>query len=296
MSGFSGYLLSTLSKVGGIAGGGSGAVPDFHYALGEQLVAFTGRTLWEVHAAQSTDGKHDTATVFVFDKRRGPSYTAAAQNALRRMRTLRHPGLVKYLEGAETADAIYIATEPVVPLALALEQGADGDGAEELRRWGLFKTAEALSFVNGDCKLVHANVSAASVFVTKAGEWRLAGFELTDTLESKSGGEQHMYRHYTAVIPGYAARMAPEIESQAWARVEKGKIGALDGWGLACLIHEVYNGASRPAVQPPAQGRIPAALWALCQRLRAPDLGRRMAPSEFLQAGQRPGAFLDSPF
>ncbi|KAJ2770041.1 Nuclear aminoacylation-dependent tRNA export pathway component [Coemansia nantahalensis] len=86
--------------------------------------------------------------------------------------------------------------------------------------------------------------------------------------------------------------MAPEIESQAWGRVEKAALGALDGWGLACLIHEVYNAASSPA----AQGRIPAALWALCQRLRAPDLGRRMTPSQFLQAGERPGGFLDSPF
>ncbi|KAJ1728942.1 Nuclear aminoacylation-dependent tRNA export pathway component [Coemansia biformis] len=299
MSGLSSYLLSTLSKVGGIGGGGG--VPDFHYTLGERLDGFSGRTIWELHKAQSTDGKQEEATVFVFDKTRGSSYTVAAQNALKRMRTLRHPGVVRYLEGAETAEAIYIATEPVVPLVLVLDRenddddGSSSEGAGELRRWGLFKVAEALRFTNDDCKLVHANVSAASVFVTKAGEWRLAGFELMDALESKPG-EQHMYRHYTGVVPGYAARMAPEMESQDWSRVESGKLGALDGWGLACLIHELYNGAAHSSAQMQTQGRIPAPLWPLCQRLRAPDLRRRMAPSEFLQAGQRPGAFLDSAF
>ncbi|KAJ2161632.1 Nuclear aminoacylation-dependent tRNA export pathway component [Coemansia sp. RSA 552] len=293
MSGLSSYLLSTLSKVGGL---GSGNIPDFHYAIGQKMDWSSGRGIWDVHTAQGTTGKRQEATVFVFDKAQGTSHTAAAQNALKRMRTLRHPSIARYLDGAETAEAIYIATEPLEPLALG-PVGADGDeGAEELRRWGLFKVAEALRFINNDCKLIHGNVSADSVFVTKAGEWKLSGMELADVQGSRDSGGQHMYRHYTGVIPGYAGRMAPEVEAQQWDRIEQGKIGALDGWGLACLIHQVYNGDLHSASQLQAQGQIPPALWAQSQRLRIPDLRRRMVPAEFLQTALRHGGYLDSSF
>ncbi|KAJ2076554.1 Nuclear aminoacylation-dependent tRNA export pathway component [Coemansia sp. RSA 988] len=292
MSALSSYLLSTLSRVGGL---GSGGVPDFHFTIGEKLDSFSGTSIWDIHNARSSDGKQK-ATVFVFDKSRGSSYTAAALNALKRMRTLRHPGIVRYLEGVETADAVYIATEPVVPLSLVLSAPEySGEEGEELKRWGLFKAAEALRFINEDCCLVHANVSAASVFVTKAGEWRLAAFELMDTLTKKDDG-QHMYRYYSSVIPGYAMRMAPEIEAQEWQRLESAKPGALDGWGLACLIYEAYNSNIQSQTQMQTQGRIPQPLWTLYQRLRTQDMRRRMTPAEFLQTGQRPGAFLDSDF
>ncbi|KAJ2886134.1 Nuclear aminoacylation-dependent tRNA export pathway component, partial [Coemansia aciculifera] len=69
-----------------------------------------------------------------------------------------------------------------------------------------------------------------------------------------------------------------------------------DGWYLACLICEVYNGGLRSASQLQTQGQIPAPLWTLCQRLLAQDLRRRMAPSEFLQMASRKGGFLDSEF
>ncbi|KAJ2615635.1 Nuclear aminoacylation-dependent tRNA export pathway component [Coemansia sp. RSA 1365] len=292
MSALSSYLFSTLSRVGGL---GSGSVPDFHFTIGEKLDAFSEKSIWDIHNSKSSDGKQE-ATVFVFDKSRGSSYTTAALNALKRMRTLRHPGIVRYLEGTETADAVYIATEPVVPLPLVLSgpEHASEEG-DELKRWGLFKTAEALRFINEDCRLVHANVSAASVFVTKAGEWRLGAFELMDTQGKKDDG-QHMYRYYSSVIPGYAMRMAPEIEAQEWQGLESAKPGTLDGWGLACLIYEAYNGDIKSQSQMQAQGRIPPALWSLYQRLHTQDMRRRMIPSEFLQTGQLPGAFLDSEF
>ncbi|KAJ2845546.1 Nuclear aminoacylation-dependent tRNA export pathway component, partial [Coemansia brasiliensis] len=291
MSGLSSYLFSTLSKVGGLGGSG---VPDFHFTLGEKLEGLSGKTLWQVYLAQSTNGKQE-ATVFVFDKGRGASHTAAAQNALKRMRTLRHPNILRYLEGVETADAIYIATEPVVPLVMEL--GIERDGSDELIKWGLFKVAEALKFINEDCKLVHGNVAATSVFVTRAGEWRVSGLELADVAGSKdNSGNQQMYHQYTSVIPGYAVRMAPEMAAQNWALVENGKVGTLDGWGLAVLIYEIYNGEPSAATQIQIQGQIPQSVWPLYRRLCATDVRRRATAAEFLQVGQQAGGFLDSKF
>ncbi|KAJ2341602.1 Nuclear aminoacylation-dependent tRNA export pathway component, partial [Coemansia sp. RSA 2618] len=246
----------------------------------------TGQTLWDVHLGQSTDGKQE-ATVFVFDKSRGPAAaTAAAQNALKRMRTLRHPGILRYLDGAETGDAIYIAAERVVPLLSWLD-GLDG-GPGELGRWGLFRVAEALRFVNEDCKLEHGNVSARAVYVTRAGEWRLFGLELMDAV----GGEGGLRG---CVVPGYAARAAPEVQggdNAAGGGANARRPGALDGWGLGTLIGESYNGEGRGDVQ----GGVPAALWAQRQQLRQADARRRMTAGQFLQAGERAGGALDSAF
>jgi len=36
--------------------------------------------------------------------------------------------------------------------------------------------------MNGDCNLLHGNVTAGSVFVTKAGDWKLGGLELVSDL------------------------------------------------------------------------------------------------------------------
>ncbi|KAJ1965684.1 Nuclear aminoacylation-dependent tRNA export pathway component [Dipsacomyces acuminosporus] len=284
MSGLSSYLLSTLSRVGGIGGSG---LPDFHFTIGEKVQDFAGKTIWELHHAYKNDDKQEAA-VFVFDKTRGSSYTAVAQNALKRMRTLRHPGVLKYLEGTETPEAIYIATEPVTPLVLQLSSECE----DELKRWGLHKLADTLSFINEDCKLVHANLSTSSVFVTKAGEWKLGGLELVD---SPAGSEQ-VYRHYTSAIPGYSMRMAPEFESQGWDRIEKGKAGSVDGWSLACLIYQVYNGDLTSTSQLQTQGQIPKGLWAAYQRLLVSDLRNRMTPGEFLQHSSRSGGFFDSAF
>ncbi|KAJ2884690.1 Nuclear aminoacylation-dependent tRNA export pathway component, partial [Coemansia aciculifera] len=222
MASLSSYLFSTLSKVGSIGGTG---IPDFHYTIGDKVEAFAGKSIWDVHHSIRINDAKQAATVFVLAKARGSSFVAAAQNTLKRMRTLRHPGIVRFLEGAETSDAIYIATEPVIPLVQAL----DADNNDELKRWGLYKIAETMRFINEDCKFIHANLSAASVFVTKAGEWKLGGLELVDSPTASGGGQQQAYRGFTSVIPGYSARMSPEFESQKWDIVEKAKPGVVDG-------------------------------------------------------------------
>ncbi|KAJ1952630.1 Nuclear aminoacylation-dependent tRNA export pathway component [Linderina pennispora] len=284
MSGLSSYLYSTLSIVSNISGIGGSGIPDFHFTIGEAVEEYAGKSIWELHRANDKS----EAAVFVFDKNRGSSYTAVAQNTLKRMRTIRHPGVLRYLEGTETADAIYIATEAVTPLAMHLE----GDYSSELKRWGLYKISDTLRFINEDCKMIHANLSSSSVFVTRAGEWKLGGFEIMDT----QAGSEQIFRHYTSVLPGYAARMAPEFESQAWDKVTGSKPGIVDGWYLACLIQQVYNSEVHSAAQMSSQGKIPQPLWQLCQKLLTPNLRLRLSPAKFLQMASRPGGFLDSPF
>lgn len=51
--------------------------------------------------------------------------------------------------------------------------GSDGwrGGAEQ----------KGLQFLNGDCQLVHGNVTLSSIFVSKAGDWKLGGLEFVSS-------------------------------------------------------------------------------------------------------------------
>jgi hypothetical protein len=44
----------------------------------------------------------------------------------------------------------------------------------------------AIKFINNDCGLVHGNVRISSIFTNKAGEWKLGGFELLDSMKEES--------------------------------------------------------------------------------------------------------------
>lgn len=61
-----------------------------------------------------------------------------AKNAVRKLRTLRHPGVVRIIDTVETDTYIYIATERVVPLSWHVRR--DALNAETIK-WGLYSTA-----------------------------------------------------------------------------------------------------------------------------------------------------------
>lgn len=96
------------------------------------------------------------------------------QNALKRIKTLRHPNILAYIDGTEVANngPVLIVTEQVVPLAkyLADLRAQYGSGSDEFQMsvsWGLRSVLLALQFINVDCKLMHGRLNPQSIFVTK---------------------------------------------------------------------------------------------------------------------------------
>lgn len=43
-----------------------------------------------------------------------------------------------------------------------------------------------MSFIDNDCNLVHGNVTLNSVFVTKAGDWKLSGLDLVCDIKDQA--------------------------------------------------------------------------------------------------------------
>ena len=60
-----------------------------------------------------------------------------AKNALRKLRTIRHPDVLKFLDGVETETTVHIMTERVRPLSVAL-QDAGSKTAQEREDWILW--------------------------------------------------------------------------------------------------------------------------------------------------------------
>ncbi|CAG8840413.1 33805_t:CDS:2, partial [Racocetra persica] len=118
-------------------------------------------------------------SIFTFDCVKQKDKLPLAKNAFKKFRTIRHPDLLRYVDGVETDSNIYIVTESVTPLSTQLNARSD----DNLVSWGLYKVGSALKFLNNDCSMIHGNVRISSIFINKAGEWKLAGFELMSSLK-----------------------------------------------------------------------------------------------------------------
>lgn len=133
-------------------------------------------------------------SVFCFDTSVAPSHYSPsgdrrallplARNAFRKLRALRHPNILKFLDGSESDTAVWIVTEPVRSLATELNSQ---DVSEESKVFGLLHLATALSFLNKDGSSIHGNVRTEGLWVTQGGEWKLGGMELCTRKDEDAG-------------------------------------------------------------------------------------------------------------
>ena len=148
---------------------------------------------YTIYDATQRDGT--TCSCFEFARR------AETQNYITSIRSLRHPGVVRYLSSHETADSVYLVTERVTPLRE--NQTKDRDRL----LWGLWQLAETLKFINAAGN-VHGNVTVDSVFCSEAGEWRLAGFELL--CEGQKTTDALQYGHLMAYLFNGSTDASPQ--------------------------------------------------------------------------------------
>jgi len=104
-----------------------------------------------------------------------------AKNAFRKLRSTRHPNILKFLDGAESESSVWIITEQVEPLSNLLDKGTGI--SEESKVYGLLHLVTGLGFLNQQSGSVHGGVRKETTWVTKGGEWKLGGFEVCSKLE-----------------------------------------------------------------------------------------------------------------
>lgn len=125
-----------------------------------------------------------------------------AQNALRKLRTTRHPDILKFMDAVESDSSIFIMTERVRPLLNVLPQYSTkkAQETEDWLLWGLHRISVssrhfcealmhdydsniqvALAFLNDQCFSTHGKIGISAIFLLPSGEWKLGGFELFST-------------------------------------------------------------------------------------------------------------------
>ena len=91
-------------------------------------------------------------SVFVFDSNQPPrrQLLPLAKNALRKLRTVRHPDVLKFIDTVDSDTIVYIMTERVKPLGEVLNAPSTKEAKvrEEWNAWGLQRIAVRLASVN----------------------------------------------------------------------------------------------------------------------------------------------------
>jgi len=151
--------------------------------------------IWRLHAAvKKEDGSPATLWRVEAPSKDDPLLLAARKTS-QRLRTLRHPGLVRLRDAGETDGrgggvVVWLATEPVTPAWAVLEGiGATMSGLEwdEYAAMGLKSVFSATAFLNNDCQIIHGGLCAGAVFVTPEHDWKLG--MLDTATEHAAAGE-----------------------------------------------------------------------------------------------------------
>uniref|UniRef100_A0A0K3CH41 FGENESH: predicted gene_7.86 protein n=1 Tax=Rhodotorula toruloides TaxID=5286 RepID=A0A0K3CH41_RHOTO len=295
-------ISSSLISAGSAAlANASGGVPGVQgYQLGDKVLAYEGKSIW----TQWSGTKKDDSTpvsVFSFDLS-SPSHISShdrrslfplARNAFRKLRALRHPNILKFLDGSETDSAIWIVTEPVRSLALELE--GHGGLSEESKVYGLLHVCTALGFLNRDGQSVHGGLRTTSVWVTPGGEWKLGGMEVCSRLDEPDGAMWHV----GGLLPDSRTHAPPEVRRGGWTALKEYDASTLDSYLLHLFLYTIFNGplptsylspsASETPSLPQVRGSILPALFQPWRRLGNPNPAARLKTSAFLDLGNHPG-------
>lgn len=149
----------------------------FPYKIGEEVPnTHSQHGIWKQYeGTKSATG--EPVSIFSFDKQasKGQFDAQLAGNHVQRLKTLRHPHILKYHDSVDLPQVIHIVTEPVQPLHVSYDQSRASLLALAL---GLHQVTSALSWLNNEAKMVHSHVYPGSVYMTRTGEWKLSGFEL----------------------------------------------------------------------------------------------------------------------
>ncbi|KAL9476574.1 hypothetical protein ACSS6W_006415 [Trichoderma asperelloides] len=205
--------------------------PPFPYTFGDKVDV--DESIWTLYnGTRREDGSN--CSIFSFDITAKKSQLPLAKNALRKLRTLRHPGVIKVLDTVETDTYIYIATERVVPLRWHVKRKSL---SPETIKWGIYTVAQTLKFINDDASSKHGSLKVGSIYTSESGEWRLGGFEvLSNVKESETTLDS-----YGSLVPDSGRYAPPEVAQGGWGATKSHPLYALDSFNFGTLIFEVFN-------------------------------------------------------
>ncbi|XP_014514566.1 N-terminal kinase-like protein [Vigna radiata var. radiata] len=271
-----------------VAGSGTG-LKDLPYNIGEPYASAWGS--WLHFRGTSKDDGSPVSIFSLSGSNAQDGHLAAGRNGVKRLRTVRHPNILSFLHSTEveTVDAgspkvtIYMVTEPVMPLSDKIKElGLEGTQRDEYYAWGLHQIAKAVSFLNNDCKLVHAYVCLASVVVTQTLDWKLHAFDVLSEFDGNNEASSGQMLQYAWLVGAQYKPM--ELAKSDWAGIKKSPPWAIDSWGMGCLIYELFSGLKLGKTEELRNTVfIPKSLLPDYQRLLSSTPSRRLNTSKLIE-------------
>ncbi|KAH6627060.1 armadillo-type protein [Chaetomium sp. MPI-SDFR-AT-0129] len=259
--------------------------PPFPYSFGDKVDLDP--SIWTLYnGTRREDGSN--CSIFSFDITANRSALPLAKNAVKKLRTLRHPGVIKVLDTVETESYIYIATERLVPLRWPVKRKSL---SPETSKWGLYNVARTIKFINDEASSVHGSLKVASVYTTESGEWKLGGFEVLSNVKD----DEAVIYTYGSLVPDSGRYTPPELARSGWDAVKRSPHQAVDAYQFGALVFEVFNGSFGGGDQAGQTKNIPPSMQSSYKRLTNPNPKSRLSVAHFLEQGRRNGSFFDSP-
>ncbi|KAI9827066.1 MAG: hypothetical protein M1819_007058 [Sarea resinae] len=258
--------------------------PPFPYSFGDKVDV--SQSLWTLHnGTKREDGSN--CSIFSFDVVANKARLPLARNAVRKLRTLRHPGVIKVLDSVETDTYIYIATERITPLEWHVRRKSL---STEMIKWGLYGIAKVVKFINDEASSIHGNIRLSSIYTSESGEWKLGGL---DILSSVKDDEAIVYT-FASLMPDSGRYAPPEVAKSGWETVKRNPVYAVDAYNFGMLIVEVFNGNLRSSDQIGQTTNIPPNMQQSYKRLLNLNPKARLSVAHFLQQGCRHGGFFET--
>lgn len=263
----------------------SSASPFPGYTFGDQVDIE--RSIWTVYNGTR---REDSSNCSIFDCpiASNRSLLPIARNAVKKLRTLRHPGVLKVLDTLETETHIYIATERISSLKWQVKRKSM---STETLKWGLFSIAQTIKFINDEASSVHGNLRVGSIYTSESGEWKLGGFEVLSNVKD----DEAIIYNYGSLVPDSALYAAPELTRSGWDAIKRGPVSAVDAYNFGTLIYEVFNGEFRSSDQAGQTTNIPPNMHSSYKRLVSTNPKVRLTVGNFLEQGRRTGGFFETP-
>ncbi|KAI0997105.1 N-terminal kinase-like protein [Podosphaera aphanis] len=255
------------------------------FTFGDKIDCDTG--IWTLYSGtRREDGSN--CSIFSFDLNSRKSLLPIARNAVKKLRTLRHPKVIKVLDTTETESHIYIATERVVPLSWYIKIK---DLSAETLKWGLVGVAQAIKFINDDASSIHGALRLQSIFTSESGEWKVGGFEVLSCMKD----EDAIIFNYGSLVPNVARYTPPELAKSGWDSIKRNPLSAVDAYQYGILIYEVFNDIFTGEFTTGKANKIPMPMQSSFRRLVNINPKARISVGAFLDQGSRHGGFFNTP-
>ncbi|ETO27755.1 N-terminal kinase-like protein [Reticulomyxa filosa] len=128
--------------------------------------------------------------------------------------------------------------------------------------------------------MIHGQVSPSSIFVTKAGDWKLGGFELAHAYGT---APDYLVGNFDLLPSRYKPKELA-ANNGSLEVLSKNPIHSLDSWCLGCVIYETFNGRFEKPQELSKLNNIPKELQQHYKRLLATQAQLRLTTKSLLSS------------